>query len=344
MIANMLKVALVLLVSCASGSNVPESGKIRLQESPIVIGHRGAAGYRPEHTIESYKLAIAQKADFIEPDLVMTKDGVLIARHENEISGTTDVSEKFASRKTTKRIDGKDVEGWFTEDFTLAEIKTLRAKERLPFRDQSYNGLFEVPTFAEVLELAKSSGVGVYPETKHPTYFRSIDLPMEDALLAELEKAGFAGKENRVFIQSFEIANLKYLRSKTNFPLVQLIGAPMESPYDTVAAGQPVRYIQMLSPVGLQQIASYAAGLGPNKGMILQLQPSGEFKKMSDLVNLAHQAGLKVHPWTFRVEELKIIVPNIDPKAELVELYKLGVDGIFTDFPDLSVEALPNPR
>ena len=183
----------------------------------IVIGHRGASGYRPEHTLASYDLAINLGADFIEPDLVSTKDGVLIARHENEISETTDVANhpEFADRRTTKVIDGVSVTGWFTEDFTLAEIKTLRAKERLPFRDQCFNGLYQVPTFQEVIDLAKQKSVdriiGIYPETKHPTYFDSIGLSLEEPLLQILTENGYKGPNAPVFIQSFETANLQDL-------------------------------------------------------------------------------------------------------------------------------------
>src|SRR5688572_15093190 len=201
----------------------------------IVIGHRGASGYRPEHTLAAYELAIALGADFIEPDLVSTRDGVLVARHENEISGTTDVADhpEFASRRTTKVIDGVSFTGWFTEDFTLAELKTLRAVERLPAvrqRNTLYNGLFEVPTFQEVIDLARRTSrggrtVGIYPETKHPTYFQGIGLPLEEPLAAALQRNGLNSKNAAVFVQSFEVANLRKLQNLTHARLIQLFGA-----------------------------------------------------------------------------------------------------------------------
>ncbi|MGB3723972.1 MAG: glycerophosphodiester phosphodiesterase family protein, partial [Pacificimonas sp.] len=200
-------------------------------ETPILIAHRGASGERPEHTLAAYRLAIDQGADFIEPDLVSTKDGVLVARHENEISGTTDVADRaeFADRKTQKTIDGQTVSGWFTEDFTLAELKTLRARERLPeFRTTEYDGQFEIPTLAEIVALAKAGGVGIYPETKHPSYFQSIGLPLEEKLVAALDAAGWSDTSASVFIQSFETENLKQLKDMTGVRLVQLIGAADE--------------------------------------------------------------------------------------------------------------------
>src|SRR5436305_5016020 len=218
-----------------------ESPKVTSTRRPLVIGHRGASGYRPEHTLASYELAIAMGADFIEPDLVSTRDHVLIARHENEISETTDVADRpeFAGRRRTQRIDGREVAGWFTEDLTLAEIKTLRAKERLASRDRSFDGRFEVPTFAEVLDLARGKSaetgrtIGVYPETKHPTYFRQLGIPLEEPLLAALAAAGYRGREAAVFLQSFEVGNLKELRQRTDLPLIQLLeaaGHPWDDP------------------------------------------------------------------------------------------------------------------
>lgn len=215
---------------------------------PTVVAHRGASALRPEHTLEAYRQAIIDGADIIEPDLVLTKDGVLIARHENEISGTTDVAAhpEFASRKATKMIDGIPVTGWFTEDFTLAEIKTLRAKERIPANRPAntyYNGRFEVPTLQEVIELAREQSrmlgrvIGIYPETKHPSYFKSIGMPMEQRLVKQLERNGYKGKNSPVFIQSFEVANLKELRLLTKIRLVQLIDNPNNPP-----ASNPMGY------------------------------------------------------------------------------------------------------
>src|SRR6185436_17564939 len=227
---------------------------------PLIIGHRGASGHRPEHTLAGYRLAAEMGADYIEPDLVSTKDGVLIARHENEIGGTTDAAARFPDRKATKTIDGQAVTGWFTEDFTLAEIKTLRAKERLAFRSHEYDGRFQVPTFDEVIELAQQLGrelgrpVGVYPETKHPTYFRAIGLPLEESLVASLAAHGWNRRDAPVFIQSFETGNLHELRQKTPVRLVQL-GASAA----------------MFDDAGLKAIASYADGIGVEKSLVVAI-------------------------------------------------------------------------
>jgi glycerophosphoryl diester phosphodiesterase len=288
---------------------------------PIVIAHRGASGYRPEHTLASYELAIEMGADFIEPDLVPTKDGVLVARHENEISETTDVAARpeFADRRTTKRIDGLEVAGWFTEDLTLAEIKTLRAKERLPFRDPSWNGRFEVPTLAEVLELARRKNCGIYPETKHPTYFRSIGLPLEETLVETLHAAGYRGRSAPVYVQSFESGNLKVLRRMTDLPLVQLLD--MEG-----------------GPFDLAEIATYADGIGPNKRLIVPARPDGGLGTPTPLIDNAHREGLLVHPWTFRSEE-RFLAPAYqgEPGREYEQFFALGVDGVFSDFPDVAL-------
>jgi glycerophosphoryl diester phosphodiesterase len=296
---------------------------------PIIIGHRGASGYRPEHTLESYRLAAEMGADFIEPDLVSTKDGVLIARHENEIGGTTDVADRFADRKTTKTIDGTRVTGWFTEDFTLAEIKTLRARERLAFRSHAYDGQFQVPTFDEVIALAQDLGqwlhrpVGIYPETKHPTYFRGIGLPLEEKLLASLEARGWNRRDAPVFIQSFEAANLRELRRKTPVRLIQL-GA-------TAA---------VFDDAGLKAIASYADGIGAEKSLVIPVGANGSVGAATDLVARAHAAGLLVHIWTIRID--KGFLPAAyagQPEAEFLRFRALQVDGIFTDFPDVAVRA-----
>ncbi len=301
-------------------------------ERPIVIGHRGASGHRPEHTLESYRLAAEVGADFIEPDLVSTKDGVLIARHENEIGGTTDVAERFPHRKRTKTIDGASITGWFSEDFTLAEIKTLKARERLAFRSHAYDGRFQVPTFDEVLDLAQSLSqslgrqIGVYPETKHPTYFRGIGLPIEEPLLASLEKHGMNTREAAVFIQSFETGNLRALRPKTRVRLVQLVDLQSK-----------IR----LDDEGLKEIASYADGLGPIKTLIVPANADGTLKEPTDLVARAHKAGLFVHVWTMRADP-QFLSPSYKGRAEaeFEQFRDLGVDGIFTDFPDIGVRAL----
>ena len=295
-----------------------------MQPLPLVIAHRGASGHRPEHTLEAYELGIAMGADFIEPDLVITKDGILIARHENEISETTDVSSRpeLADRRTTKRIDGLAVTGWFTEDFTLAEIKTLRARERLPFRDHSYDGRFEIPTFEEVLDLAVRRGVGVYPETKHPSYFRGIGLPLEEPLLDALEKRGWTGRDAPVFIQSFETGNLRELRKQTGVRLIQLLEAEGHGPP---------------SLEDLAWIATYADGIGPDKRLIVPRDHDGRLLPPTSLVEDAHRAGLAVHPWTFRSDP-QFLAPEYDgwPEREIEQFYELGVDGVFSDFPDIA--------
>ncbi|MBV8165951.1 MAG: glycerophosphodiester phosphodiesterase [Alphaproteobacteria bacterium] len=313
---------------------------------PLVLGHRGAAGHRPEHTLASYELAIAYGVDFIEPDLVSTKDGVLIARHENEISGTTDVAEKFPERKTVKTIDGVRVEGFFTEDLTLAEIKTLRAKERLAFRNQGWNGAFAVPTFQEVIDLAKRKSaetgrtIGIYPETKHPSHFRAIGLPLEPPLVAALAAAGWVDAQAPVFIQSFEVQNLKDLATLTKVRLVQLTEENVKQPYDFVAAGDKRTYGDLLSPAGLAEVATYAQGIGPYKRSIVPEGPDKRLVAPTTLVADAHRAGLVVHPYTFR-DEPTFLAPDyaLDPVKEYLQFFALGVDGVFSDFGDTAVRA-----
>jgi len=324
-------------------------------EIPIDIGHRGATGYRPEETRSSYELAISLGADYIEPDLVSTKDGVLVARHENNIAETTDVADhpEFANRKTTKVVDGQSITGWFTEDFTLAELKTLRAKERLPFRDQSFNGQDQILTFQEVIDIAKNASaktgrtIGIYPETKHPTYFRSIGLPLEDRLVDILNKNGYTGPDAPVYIQSFEVSNLKYLNTKTDVPLVQLLdaidvgpdGKLIETkPYDFVASGDPRTYADLRTPQGLAEIATYADGIGPWKRMIVSVDANNKTLPPTTLVQDAHAAGLLVHPYTFRNEPGYLATDyNGSPQAEYDQFYNLGVDGLFSDFSDTAV-------
>jgi glycerophosphoryl diester phosphodiesterase len=322
---------------------------------PLVIGHRGASGYRPEHTLASYRLAIEMGADYIEPDLVSTKDHVLVTRHENNIADTTDVAAhpEFASRRTTKTIDGTPVTGWFTEDFTLAELRTLRAKERLPGlrpANTAFDGLYPVPTFQEVIDLAKRAGVGIYPETKHPTYFDSIGLSLEEPLLATLRANGLTGPRAKEFIQSFETANLKELHAKTRLPLVQLIDATGR-PYDFVVAGDPRTYADLVTPAGLAEIATYADGIGPNKDLIVPRDSAGKLQTPASLVRDAHRAGLAVHPWTFRRENdflpldfrqgnpasPEFLRAPGDLPAELRLFFHLGVDGVFSDNADVAV-------
>jgi glycerophosphoryl diester phosphodiesterase len=293
---------------------------------PLIIGHRGASGHRPEHTLAAYRLAAEMGADFIEPDLVSTKDGVLIARHENEIGATTDAASKFPDRRRSKTIDGQTMEGWFSEDFTLAEIKTLRARERLAFRSRDFDGRFELATFDEVIELAKRLGrelgrpIGVYPETKHPSYFRSIGLPLEDPLLRALDTHGWNTRESPVFIQSFETGNLRALRPKTKVRLIQLAATA------AVVAGDR-----------LNEIATYADGIGPEKRLIVPVNADGTVGPPTDLVARAHALGLLVHAYTLRSD------PQFLPAAykgnaeeEYRQFRAAGVDGLFTDFPDVA--------
>jgi len=323
-------------------------------EAPRVLGHRGASGYRPEHTLASYRLAIDLGADYIEPDLVSTKDGVLVARHENEIGGTTDVADhpEFASRRTTKTIDGRAVTGWFTEDFTLTELKALRAKERLPLvrpGNTRYDGRFEVPALDEVLDLvtresrAQHRSIGVYPETKHPTYFDSIGLSLEEPLVRALRRHHLNRPGAEVFVQSFETSNLKELDGVLRVPLIQLVDAA-GAPYDLVAAGDPRTYRDLVTPAGLDAIAGYADGVGVNKSLVI----APDATTPSSLVPDAHARGLEVHIWTMR-DENQFMAPRFrigsDPNAkgdaiaEYFAFFAAGVDGVFSDYPDTAVEA-----
>lgn len=345
--------------SAASARPAPQKGPQRAE--PLVIGHRGASGYRPEHTLASYRLAIRQGADYIEPDLVPTKDGVLVARHENEIGGTTDVSTRpeFADRRQTKTIDGRQVTGWFTEDFTLAELRTLRAEERLPqVRPQNtrYDGRFDVPTFDQVLALvnrtnAKRPGVkndlGVYPETKHPTYFQSIGLPLEQRMLRDLREAGLDRPRAKVFLQSFETTNLKFLARRTKLPIIQLMDAT-GAPYDLVARGDDRTWADLTKPTELRKIARYADGIGPNKTLVLPQAADGSLQAPTPLVRDAHRAGLLVHVFTLRRENQFMATDfrqGTDPDAvgdmgrEVRAFLDAGVDGFFTDNPDIGVRA-----
>jgi glycerophosphoryl diester phosphodiesterase len=314
---------------------------------PLVIAHRGASGERPEHTLAAYKRAIEQGADFIEPDLVMTKDDVLVIRHENEISGTTDVADhpEFADRHTTKIIDGKRVVGWFTEDFTLAELKTLHARERLPQLRPANSGWTgeRIATLDEALALLCGTArkVGIYPETKHPSYFASIGKPMEKALVEALARAGYTERDDPVFIQSFEVSNLKALRAMTRLRLVQLIEAE-EPPYDQAAAGTGMTVARMVSPEGLKAIAAYADAIGPSKLLIEPRDAAGQALPPTSLVADAHAAGLLVHPWTFRSENIFLPANDRigedqagrgDAAAEYRRFFGYGVDGLFSDFP-----------
>lgn len=322
---------------------------------PIVIAHRGASGERPEHTMAAYRLAIAQGADFIEPDLVLTSDGVAVCRHENEISGTTDVSTRaeFASRRATKVIDGQSVSGWFVEDFTLAELKTLRAKERLPElrpANTQYDGAEEIPTFAEVLALSRASNVGIYPELKHPSFLTAQGLSPVGSLLSVVREAGGSGLINDMRVQCFEVGPLLDLArlSSIGIPCVQLIGAeggPFDRPGTT--------YADMITDAGLAEIATYARCVGVEKSLIIPRDDGGNSLPATDLVQRAHAAQIEVHAWTFRAENYFLpselrrsdpLAPTFmrrhgDFAAELRQFYAAGVDGVFSDFPGLAVAA-----
>jgi glycerophosphoryl diester phosphodiesterase len=315
---------------------------------PIVIGHRGASGYRPEHTLASYQLAIDLGADYIEPDLVATRDGQLVVRHENEISGTTDVAQRaeFAARKATKVIDGAAQTGWFTEDFTLAELKSLRARERLPQLrkpNTAFDDRFEIATFDEVLALARAQHrtVGVYPETKHPSYFRSLGLPLEEALIHALHAAGYRDRQAPVFIQSFEQGNLQALRKLTQLRLIQLIEAS-GAPYDATTT----TYADLVTQSGLAQVARYADGVGVHKSLIVPRDAQATLLAPTRLIQDAHANGLLVHAWTFRAEN-EFLPANFrvgnssdqrgDLHEELKLFFGLGLDGVFADHPDVAV-------
>jgi glycerophosphoryl diester phosphodiesterase len=336
-------------------------------QRPFVIAHRGASGYLPEHTLAAYFVAIQQGADYVEPDLVVTRDGALVVRHENEIGGTTNVAAhpEFASRRTTKSIDGQPITGWFTEDFTLAELKTLRTRERLPeLRRASarQDGVFQIPTFDEVLELvaaadaqraavARAAGkpaparIGIYPETKHPSYFAQAGLGFDDRLLESLNRHGYQRRGDPICIQSFEVANLRALRARTDLSLVQLV-APDGQPYDFTLAGDRRRYLDLMSEAGLRDIATYADAIGPHKGMVVRFA-DGQVRD-TGLARRARAAGLGVHVWTLRAEN-EFLPPDLrsagdaspygDLRREIEALLDAGVTAMFADQPDLAVRA-----
>lgn len=383
LVAGLGTAVILGLAACAGGSSASAGRYPTLDgQPPLVIGHRGASGYLPEHTLESYKRAIELGADFIEPDLVATRDGELVVRHEPNITATTDVSTRpeFASRKTTRQVDGVAETGWFTTDMTLAELKTLRAKQPMAERDQSHNGKYAIPTLREVLDLARSESarigrtIGVYPETKHPTYHVTAGLALEDRLLKLLAEYGYASKNSPVIVQSFEVGNLKYLRSKTALRLVQLIDGdgvdaqgkvtlapPSDRPYDFAVARDSRTFADLLTPAGLKEIKTYADGIGPWKAYLLparQLDANGDGKPddlngdgavderdrvllpPTSVVRDAHAAGLFVHPFTFRGEARRLVSDyRGDAAAEYKKFFEMGVDGVFSDFPDTAVKA-----
>jgi glycerophosphoryl diester phosphodiesterase len=374
---------LLALASLSSSLNATAHDRGRAENAPLVIGHRGGAtGYLPDHTLENYALGIAMGADYVEPDLVATKDGHLIVRHEPNLIATTNVSTlpQFASRKRTAVIDGATETGFFASDFTLAEIKTLRAIQPLSDRDPSFNGQFEIPTLEEVIAFVKRKSaeegrrIGIYPETKHPTYHQNLGLALEDRLLRVLTRAGWNHRSAPVIVQSFETANLKYLRSKSSLRLVQLVDAddvnadgslafnkPYDKPYDWVVSGRAGLFQDLLTPAGLAEVKTYADGVGPWKVYLLSsackavaagggcADSNGDglvderdrrLLAPSDIVANAHKLGLLVHPYTFRSEQKRLASDyKSSPVNEYLAFYELGVDGVFADFADSAFAA-----
>jgi len=371
-----------MLAACAS---TPPVASLQTLDGkpPMVAAHRGASGYLPEETIEAYVKAIELGADYIELDLISTKDGVLIARHDPNLAINTDVAKhpEFAARKRTTSIDGEVQTGWFSNDFTLAEIKTLGAISTDAQRPQEFNGQFKIATFQEVIDLAKSKSketgrtIGIYPETKNPSYFKQLGLPLEDKLLAMLSEAGWNSRSAPVLLQSFEPGSLKYMRSKgSTLRMVQLIdgdsvdlktgvvtfGVPSDRPYDWTLAGDKRNFDAMVTPAGLAEIKTYADGIGPWKryivsvkgqlgadGKVLDLNGDGKINDAdtttlapTTLIADAHKAGLFVHAFTFRNENRRLATSyHGDPKQEYLQYYALGLDGLFTDFTDTALAA-----
>ncbi|MHB1870335.1 MAG: glycerophosphodiester phosphodiesterase family protein [Steroidobacteraceae bacterium] len=337
--------------------------------APVVIGHRGASGYRPEHTLAAYELALLQGADALEPDLVMTRDGVLVVRHENELAGTTDVARhaRFASRRVTKLIDGEAVTGWFSEDFTLEELKALRCRERIAqLRPDNtrFDGQFRILSLEELLRLRERIGterraraaalerpapppIGLYPELKHPTYFEACGLPMAEALLGVLEAHGLATADAPVFVESFEPGILRTLHALAPLRLVQLIESE-GAPYDARAAGRPGTFAELSAPAGLAEVAGYAVAVGPEKSLVIPRDAAGRLTSPTRLVADSHREGLAVFPWTFRAENAFLPTEargggsagaRGDLEQEIGRFLAAGIDGFFTDQPDIGVRA-----
>ncbi|KGK57497.1 glycerophosphodiester phosphodiesterase [Xanthomonas cannabis pv. phaseoli] len=345
------------------GMSGPAVAEAPLAKTVQIFAHRGASALRPEHTLASYAKAIADGADFVEPDLVATKDGVLVARHENEIGGTTDVAShpEFAARKTRKTIDGQSMEGWFTEDFTLSELKTLRARERLPqLRGTRWDGQFQIVTFDEIIDFVAAESaatgrtIGLIPEIKHPSYFTALGLPMEDKVLATLQAHAYT-QTAPVIIQSFETHNLRYLRSKigrtSNIGLLQLLGGAQMALPDAGKGDAPATYAQLMTPAGLKQVAGYADAIGPDIRAIIPLDAQQRLGTPTSLVHDAHAAGLQVQPYTFRPENYFLAANNrssgavterndAGALAELKVYLDAGIDAFFADDPGLARRAL----
>jgi glycerophosphoryl diester phosphodiesterase len=372
----------VACVACAQPAVADSNARRHNDATPLVIGHRGGAtGYLPDHTLENYALGIQLGADYVEPDLVATKDGHLIARHEPNLIDTTNVKDlpQFANRRRKAMLDGVETDGFWASDFTLAEIKQLGAVQPFADRNQSFNGKFKIPTLEEIIDFVKRKSreegrqIGIYPETKHPTYHQQIGLPLEDRLLATLTRAGWNHRSAPVFIQSFETANLKYLRSRTSVRLVQLVdaddvnadgslafNAPYDKPYDWVVSGRAGLFKDLLTPQGLAEVRSYADGIGPwkyylistacktvNNGACVDTNGDGAVDERdrkllpaTDIVANAHKLGLVVHPYTFRSEQ-KRLASNFagNVSNEYLAFYELGVDGVFSDFADAAFAA-----
>src|SRR5262245_46291136 len=386
-LAPLLIASLPLAALVASPAPVRADSGPDGERKPIVIGHRGAAGHLPDHTLEGYAFAIERGADYVEPDLVATKDGHLIARHEPNLIATTDVSThpEFAGRfRTGVMIDGFPQDGWFASDFTLAEIKTLRAVQPFPERPQVFNGKFQIPTLEEIIDLVKLKSkdvgrtIGIYPETKHPTYHTSIGLPLEGRLVQILSAAGWNDRKAPVFIQSFEPSSLIALRPMTGVRLIQLIDAndvnadgtldftaPFDRPYDWTVSGNPTllarRFDFLVSDAGLREVKTYADGIGPWKRYLVSTaavdsnhdgtvgDENGDGKideadrsllPPSSVIARAHALGLLVHTWTFRSEQFRLAAQYAgNPVNEYAQFYGLGIDGVFSDFPDTAVTA-----
>ena len=377
----------LMLSACGGGGDDPVSAaqpfKTLANVQPLVIAHRGASGALPEETLEAYARAIDQGADVVETDLISTRDGVLIARHDPNLDFSTDVAKRpeFASRKKTTTVDGETQTGWFASDFTLAEIKTLGALITDSERDPSNNGKFKVITFQELIDLVKIRStqlgrtIAVYPETKNPSYHRALGLPLEDKLIAAITAAGWNSKTSPVYVQSFEPGSLKEMKTKgLQAKLIQLIdaddydlkagkltyAAPYDRPYDWTLSGDTRLFSAMVTPAGLADIKTYADGIGPWKPYIVPIKGAldaadnlrdvnGDGKvnyndassqPATTLIADAHKAGLFVHAYTFRNEQRRLAFDyNKDPKAEYLQFYRLGLDGVFSDFPDTALEA-----
>lgn len=340
----------VALAGCAS------MGESTQTQRPIVIAHRGASAYRPEHTLSAYRLAIEQGADFIEPDLVMTRDGVLVCRHENEISGTTDVADRpeFSDRRKEKTVDGVSATGWWVEDFDLGELRDLRAKERLPQLrpgNTAYDGQDYIPTFLDALNLAQRSGVGIYPELKHPSFLRAQGLDPVGALVNAVQQMGGQAAADIMYVQCFETGAIEQLArmSSLRWTCVQLLSSS-GGPWDR----RDTSYASMLTDDGLRAMRDRGVtGLGVEKNLIIPRDSAGRSLPPTDLVSRAHAQGFVVHPWTMRPEnyflpaELRrgdASAPDYmrqhgDFDAELRAFYAAGVDGVFSDAPDAAVRA-----